>query len=128
MKVKHLLWILLAIVVCAVLFASYRDYQIKLCPSKGGVWDYDKKTCRTDCFKWGEDFGCIKLTDEEIDIIQNCKTANCITQDMVKTICLRNQKAYNLKTQNCKFNFVKEGCNVLDGQWLYPEMCNENNK
>ena len=42
---------------------------------------------------------------------------------MYRQICLRNQKAYNLATHVCKFDFIENECHKLVGDWIYPDAC-----
>ena len=121
--------ILAASFVVAVIWASVEFWakrQIEQCLENALIWDYDENRCRDDCLKWGEGFGCIKLTAEETATIKECRfKTDCITNDMIRTICLRNGKAYNEGNRNCRYDFKPELCYKLSGTWTYPELCDE---
>lgn len=123
-KTKKILWGLSALVIVWVAINVVENRRINACMQNAMVWDYDEHRCREDCLKWGEGFGCIKLTAEETEQIKHCRyDLNCITNDMVCTICLRNGKAYNEDTHNCRYTFKPEMCYKLSGTWVYPAIC-----
>lgn len=98
-------------------------FAIDSCLDSGDVWDYEQNICRNDCLKWSKDFGCIKLTKEQIKMYDNCNQLNCITKDVYKAICLSNDKAWNLKYEECDFNFTLDKCSKLDNYWILPDIC-----
>ena len=125
-KTKKILGILLVLVVTFVGVKAYESRKISRCLDDAMVWDYDEGRCRNDCLKWGESFGCIKLTPEETRQIAKCRyESDCLKDDMIRTICLRNEKAYNESSRNCKYDFKPELCHKLSGMWTYPSSCGE---
>ncbi len=123
-KIKKALWISAVAAGVWGITEIIESRQITQCMQNAMVWDYDESRCREDCLKWGEGFGCIKLTAEETEQIKRCRDElNCITDEMVRTICLRNGKAYNEDTRNCRYTFQSEMCYKLSGNWTYPSDC-----
>ncbi len=121
---KKIFFITLCILMFPILWKIFVFLKIDTCLDNRGVWDYDSQKCRHDCLKWHKDFGCIKLTEEETQTIQNClSSVNCITNEMYRQICLRNQKVYNPDTNICKFDFIENECHKLVGNWIYPDIC-----
>lgn len=103
--------------------------SIDSCLDDGKVWDYEQNICRDDCLTWQEEFGCIKLTKKQIEIFGKCGNSNlCPSLKTYKDVCLNNQKAWNLKSQKCKYNFGFNECFKLNGEWLYPEICSDKEK
>lgn len=103
--------------------------KIDYCIDIGYVWDYNEKRCKNDCYNWNKDYGCIKMTEEQIKIQKNCiyNTKDCPKDKISKNICLNNNKAWNLNDNNCDFYFTKKNCHKLIGNWQYPSFCNSNN-
>lgn len=98
------------------------------CKSDGGVWDYDQKTCRQDCLYWNKTNGCIKLTDEELAALENCKNQSnecfdLIYNKMYPQKCLENNGVYNLDQETCDYDFELKDCYKLEGNWQYPKAC-----
>ncbi len=121
---KKIFFVILSILLLPILWQIFVFLRIDTCLDNRGVWDYEMKKCRHDCLKWRKDFGCIKLTEEESKTIQSCPfSGNCISDEMYRKICLRNQKAYNPETNVCKFDFIQSECNKLDDSWIYPDSC-----
>ena len=122
---KSIYFLFLFIGIIIITYFS-RYVQIDICNDKGLVWDYEQNRCRNDCLKWGHEYGCIQLTHEEITILSKCRIKNkCISNQQFKTICLRNNKTYNLKTNICNFNFDKSQCKDNHPDLAYPLICNE---
>lgn len=107
------------------MFISANSYLMEdSCLDSGkGVWDPVEKRCRQDCLKYGKDFGCISLLPDEINIIENCRHRQCLPDDKLKEICLRNHKAYNLEKAQCDFEFQFDDCGQKQGKWIYPDIC-----
>ncbi len=123
-KIKVVFGVLLVLIASYVVFRTLESHKINQCLNNAMVWDYDENRCRNDCLKWGENFGCIQLTTKEIEQIDNCRyKTDCITDEMVRTICLRNDKAYDEGSRNCKYDFKLELCGKLTGIWTYPSVC-----
>lgn len=119
--------ILLAVIFIVLIVLFVLDpywLSVDSCLDNGKVWDYEKNVCREDCLIWQEEFGCIKLTEKQIQIFEKCGSSNlCPSWKTYKDVCLNNQKAWNLKSQECKYNFVPTECFKLQGEWHYPERC-----
>ena len=72
----------------------------------------------------GKKYGCIKLSPDEINHFSKCDVkSKCITNQKFKIICLRNNKAYNLKENICDFNFETSKCKNKLQDWEYPSIC-----
>lgn len=100
--------------------------SIDTCLDEGKVWDYKQNVCREDCLIWQGEFGCIKLTEKQIEIFKNCGSSNiCPSSQTYKEICHNNQKAWNSALQECKYNFRPEECFKLKGNWDYPSNCKQ---
>ena len=116
--------------VIIISFALWKLYIFLLqnsCLDLGNVWDYDNNICRDDCLAWNHLNGCIKITNDEIKLFKNCKhkVYNCISDDIYKAICLRNNLPQNKTTGECDMEFTIDKCNKLEGNWIYPEVCKQ---
>ncbi len=125
MKIKYILITLMVIVGLLIAVKIMPLWESDSCQDMGQVWDDDERRCRDDCLSWGEEYGCIKLNDTEVNLVRNCRQSRgCISREMFKDICLRNQKAYNSHTNICDFYFSAEKCGKLSAEWEYPLICN----
>ena len=96
-----------------------------ICLDGGQVWDGDEKRCREDCLTWNKDYGCIKMTEEQVGVFAKFRNRErYIPIKVYKEICLNNQKAWDNDQENCLFEFRVRECNTLKGNWEYPEICN----
>lgn len=111
---------------CAVMFLKNPYWlAIDSCFDNDRVWDDDEKRCRDDCFKWNKDYGCIKLTTAQIATLKECITPKAyISEKFYQDVCFNNNKAWNINTKNCKFDFTYAECFKLVGSWEYPKICN----
>lgn len=106
--------------------------EINACLDMGHIWDEKESRCRNDCLALNEKFGCIKLTEAQILLFENCryKTPDCYRSTIFngivdKEICFQNNKAWNAKSKNCDFYFKKEQCFALGADWEYPSVCKD---
>lgn len=95
------------------------------CLDSGNVWDYKENRCRDDCLMWNKINGCIKMTDEQVQLFEKCrnKPVGCISDDVFKRICLQNRLPFNLKTVECDAEFTIDKCHKLGPDWIYPKNC-----
>ena len=128
--IKSIYRVVLSVVfVGAVLLAGlfiYDPYFLAedACLDSGQVWDASEKRCREDCLKWNEDYGCIKLTSDQVAALAQCQhKTNCFSKKVYKEICLNNQKAWDIIKESCWFEFKAADCGKSAGRWEYPEIC-----
>lgn len=95
------------------------------CLDNGNVWDYKENRCREDCFAWNKINGCIKMTDEQVQLFKKChhEPAGCIPDNVFNNICLQNHLPLNKVTGECDAEFTPDKCNKLGKEWIYPEVC-----
>lgn len=98
------------------------------CASSGNVWDSQEHRCRTDCLTWNEINGCIHINDEYQRLAMACwhKTAECDKKklfELDKELCKKYNAPYNTDNQYCDFEFTKDKCYQLEGNWEYPDIC-----
>lgn len=107
-----------------IIFYVHSCQMVDSCLDLGGVWDDNEKRCRNDCLTWQKNYGCIKLTPEQIKAFNQCEEKdNCPSQEVYYDICMRNLKAWDKKNQECYFDFTPRECYHLKGDWKYPEIC-----
>lgn len=123
---KYFFSILIVAFLVIVLY-SVRLYLLEdSCLDSGkGVWDIMEKRCRNDCLKYDKNFGCILLLPDEIELMKNCQHQQCLSNEKLKEICLRNHKAFDIENILCDFEFQIDDCNKKQGNWIYPDICTE---
>lgn len=117
----------LVAVFCFMVWKIYIFLLQNSCLDFGNVWDYDNNQCRNDCLTWNHINGCIKMTNSEVKLFEDCryKPINCIPDSIFNEICLRNNLALNKSTKECDMEFTPDKCNKLKGDWIYPEICRQ---
>lgn len=95
------------------------------CLDNGNVWDYNENRCREDCLAWNKINGCIKLTDDQIELFKKCryKPAGCVAKEVFNEICLQNHLPLNQITGECDTEFTLDKCHKLGEDWIYPKSC-----
>ena len=92
----------------------------------GGIWDDSEKRCRKDCLWWGEKYGCIKMSEQQMKLYnQYLDNDQQVPPSLKKEICLNNQKAWNIDEEDCYFDFSEKDCAELSGSWQYPDICSD---
>lgn len=125
--ISHIFWFFIYIG-AAIYIAIFLYFILDVkgsCASDGDVWDSDENRCRDDCLTWHQNYGCIKLTPEQMQLFDKSH-ANLdyyVPEDVYRDICFNNHKAWNLDEQYCEYNFKFEDCQKLNGNWEYPEFC-----
>ena len=127
-KIGQAVWFLfivgitLIILFCVIVFAVlvYEDLYTGSCYDSGNVWDYKEDRCRDDCVTFDNDGNCVALTPEEVKKFYE----SSLTDEEWLEICKRNQKPYNAKTLECDDKWTPKDCFKLEGDWVYPDICN----
>ncbi len=100
---------ILSITIISVLYKEPYWFAIDSCFDTGGVWDGKEHRCREDCLKWNETYGCIKLTQEQVEIFRQCGSkALCPSEKIYKEICQNNHKKWDDKRKECDFDTTLE--------------------
>jgi len=97
------------------------------CLDFGNVWDDEENRCRDDCLVWNKINGCVKMTEEQVNLFRKCRyePAGCIPESVFDDICLQNNLPLNKTTGECDAEFTPDKCHKLEGEWIYPEICNK---
>lgn len=111
-----------------ILYLSYCTYdflRIDACLDDGLVWDYEQHICRNDCWKITDGFGCIKMTDEQVKLFEDCryKGADCIPDSVYDEICKNNDLPINKITGECDTEFSPKKCSEYTSDWHLPKIC-----
>lgn len=64
----------ICIILAVLLFGGWKYFvflEQNGCLDEGNVWDYNENRCREDCLAWNKINGCIKLTDEQVELFKN---------------------------------------------------------
>ena len=51
-------------VIAYLLWVDPDFLDIDYCLDQGLVWDYEQRTCRSDCLTWNKTDGCVPITEE----------------------------------------------------------------
>lgn len=118
----------ICIILAVLLFGSWKYFvflEQNGCLDEGNVWDYNENRCREDCLAWNKINGCIKLTDDQIELFKKCryKSAGCVAKEVFNEICLNNNLPLNKKTGECDTEFTLDKCHKLGEDWIYPKRC-----
>lgn len=118
----------ICILLAVLLFGSWKYFvflEQNSCLDEGNVWDYNENRCRGDCLAWNQINGCIKLTDDQIELFKKCryKSAGCVAKEVFNEICLNNNLPLNKKTGECDTEFTLDKCHKLGEDWIYPKSC-----
>ena len=98
-------------------YCTYDFLRIDTCLDEGLVWDYEQHICRNDCWKITDGVGCIKMTDEQVKLFEDCryKGADCIPDSVYDEICKI--------TGECDTEFSPKKCNEYGPDWQLPKSC-----
>lgn len=118
----------ICIILAVLLFGSWKYFvflEQNGCLDEGNVWDYNENRCREDCLAWNKINGCIKLTDDQIELFKKCryKPAGCVAKEVFNEICLQNHLPLNQITGECDTEFTLDKCHKLGEDWIYPKSC-----
>ncbi len=121
------MFIICCIAVITVSFMDEETLKKDICLDDGHVWDDKEKRCRPECIALDDDGNCVALTSEERKSLEDCRYNKCersISDEEWLEICKRNQKPYNAKTLECNYTWTPKDCFKLEGDWVYPDICN----
>ena len=122
-KIKWIIFVgaILVLMRCTYLFLE-QDYCMD---TVGGAWDSKQNVCRFDCLAITEGFGCIKMTDEQVKLFEDCryKGADCIPDSVYDEICKNNDLPINKVTGECDTEFSPKKCSEYGSDWQLPKIC-----
>lgn len=118
----------ICIILAVLLFGGWKYFVLleqNGCLDEGNVWDYNENRCREDCLAWNKINGCIKLTDEQVELFKKCRhqPAGCVANEVFTEICLNNNLPLNRQTGECDAKFTLDKCHKLGKNWIYPNTC-----
>ena len=116
---------ILLIILCFCGWKCFVFLEQDSCLDSGNVWDYNENRCREDCLIWNKINGCIKMTEQQVQLFKKChhEPAGCIPKDVFNSICLQNNLPLNQVTGECDAEFTLDKCHKLGTDWIYPESC-----
>ena len=124
-KKKTIRWILIIGLIVYIARCTDRFLAIDSCLDIGNVWDDEQNICREDCLAITKGFGCVKMTDEQVELFRKCryKSAGCIPEEVFDEICKQNDLPFNAKTGKCDTDFHKGKCGTYSDDWSIPKIC-----
>ena len=124
-KKKTIRWILIIGIIVYAVRCTDRFLEIDSCLDLGNIWDYEQNICREDCLRWTKEFGCIKMTEDQVELFRKCrhKGSNCVPEEVFDEICKQNDLPFNAKTGKCDTDFHKGKCGTYSDDWSIPKIC-----
>lgn len=116
---------ILAVIVGVAAWQGYSFMAADICANQGNIWDKNENKCREDCIYWSPINGCIKMTEEQVKLIKECKGkgVDCVPMAVYGQICIQNNLPINKVTGECETEFTPEDCWKLGENWAYPQVC-----
>lgn len=129
MNKKRLIWFSIFLVLIALIWKLHYFLAVDTCLDGGDVWDYDENSCRQDCLTWTWAKGCIIMDTEYRAVFERCaqlpdECDKTKERKLYLKLCQKYQAPVNLETGLCDFEFTKDRCHKLNGNWQYPDICN----